>query len=251
MNSSYSADETLKAWRFLEGLASNFSNASIRGMSSVFVIGSLPGGYFRPSQSDLDLVVLFKDPPVTGENLESLTKQLVSLATSGQEECTYEIELLPRFNSELGRNPENGLLQNPDLIARLKVQSRQLFGDYPVQSLPMPSSAEWAWEANRVMRVWSENAKTDPSKYQTLDIQIKKTLTLVRLYLAVRRDVVEYNKFKLLEAYAKTVPAINIGMAVQTAVQDHLNGKEVHPLASANLLGELAEVQDALIEAIL
>ena len=69
MTSSYSAEQTLKAWRTVEDLAHRLTTAQFKALGAVFVIGSLPGGYFRPGQSDLDVVALFNNPPRKGADL--------------------------------------------------------------------------------------------------------------------------------------------------------------------------------------
>ena len=163
----------------------------------------------------------------------------------------FEVECLPRFVSELGRNPQSGLLQTPDLVARLRVQSQQLFGNYPVQTLPMPSAEEWTWETHNFLRWWDEQAHKDPARFATPAKHIKKTLALVRLYLAVRRDLVEYNKFKLLETYEKAIPVVPISLGTRSAIQTYLANGECNQQALDRLERELPELQNALTEAIL
>ena len=251
MNSSYSAEQSLKAWQTLEDLAQRLSNAPFKGLRSVFVIGSLPGGYFRPGQSDLDVVVLFNDPPRRGVDLVALNSALEGMIQPDKLLHPFEVECQPRFISDLGRNPESGLLQAADLVARLKVQNRQLFGNYPVQTLPMPSAEEWAWETRQFLSWWEEQAQRDPAKFAAPPNQIKKTLTLVRLYLAVRRDLVEYNKFKLLEIYEQSIPVVSISLGMRLAIQSYLNDGGLSQQASERLERELPDIQEALIEAIL
>ena len=248
---SYSADQSLKAWQTLEDLARRITNAPIKGLRAVFAIGSLPGGYFRPAQSDLDVVTLFNDPPKKGQELASLSAQLEELVQPGKLLHPFEVECLPRFIVDLGRNPQTGLLQNPDLVARLKVQSKQLVGNYPIQTLPMPSAEEWAWETRNFLHWWDDQEKIEPIASVSTAKQIKKTLALVRFYLAVRRDLVEYNKFKLLEVYEKSIPVVPISLGTSLAIQTFLNDGELNQQASKRLEGELPVIQKALIEAIL
>jgi hypothetical protein len=251
MTSSYSAEQALKAWQTLEDLAQRLSIAPFKGLRAVFVIGSLPGGYFRPGQSDLDVVALFNDPPRRGADLTTLRTEFEEMVQPEKLAHPFEVECLPRFVSELGRNPESGLLQNPDLVARLKVQSRQLFGNYPVQTLPTPSAEEWSWETRRFMRWWDEKTQKDSARFATHPKQIKKTLALVRLYLAVRRDLVEYNKFKLLEAYEQAIPVVPISLGTRMAIQTYLTDGELNTQAQERLERELPDIQSALVKAIL
>lgn len=251
MSSSYSAEQSLKAWQTLEDLSRRLSVAPFKGLRAVFVIGSLPGGYFRPAQSDLDVVALFNDPPKHGAALATLKTALEEMVQPEKLVHPFEVECLPRFISELGRNPETGLLQNPDMVARLKVQSRQLFGNYPVETLPTPSAEEWAWETRNFLRWWDEQAQKDPPGVASPLMQIKKTLTLVRLYLAVRRDLVEYNKFKLLETYERNIPVVPISLGTRLAIQTYLTDGELNQQAQARLECELPDIQSALVEAIL
>lgn len=251
MTASYSAEQSMKAWQTLEDLALRLSNASFKGLRAIFTIGSLPGGYFRPSQSDLDVVVLFNDPPRSGNDLEDLKAGLDELIQPKKLLHPFEVECMPRFISDLGRNPESGLLQNPDLVARLKVQSKQLFGNYPVQTLPMPSATEWAWETRNFLRWWDLQTAADPTRSTTPSMQIKKTLALVRFYLAVRRDLVEYNKFKLLEVYDRAIPVVPISLGTRLAIQSFLNDGVLNQPAAERLERELPVIQQALTEAIL
>jgi len=251
MLSSYSAEVSLKAWQTLEELSRRLSTALSKPLRSVFVIGSLPGGYFRPGQSDLDLVALFNDPPNRGNAFEELRVELEELARPEKLISPFDVECLPRFISDLGRNPQTGMLQNPDLVTRMKVQSRQLYGNYPVQSLPMPSSEEWTWETKNFLNWWEEKSQINPSRFLLPAKQIEKTLALVRLYLAVRRDLVEYNKFKLLETYDHAIPVVPISLGTRVAIQAYLANGEINQQAQARLDVELPEIHRALIEAIL
>lgn len=251
MRSSYSAEQSIKAWQTLDGLIQRLSVVPLKGLRAVFVVGSLPGGYFRPGQSDLDVVALFNDPPLHGIALTNLRTELEIWVQPEKLLYPFEVDCLPRFVSDLGRNPESGCLQNPDLVARLKVQSRQLYGNYPVETLPMPSAEEWALETRHFLGWWEEQFQNDPTRFAIPAYQIKKILTLVRLYLAVRRDLVEYNKFKLLEVYEQAIPVVHISMGTCLAIQTYLSEGEINAQAQSRLASELPDIQKTLIEAIL
>jgi len=51
------------AWKELETFSSSADGLRLSEVRAIFAIGSMPGGYFRPGQSDLDVLVLFKGAP--------------------------------------------------------------------------------------------------------------------------------------------------------------------------------------------
>ncbi|NLW73007.1 MAG: hypothetical protein GXY37_09005 [Chloroflexi bacterium] len=251
MNAADAAKKTSQAWATLEELSQRLVAGPFKGLRSVFAIGSLPGGYFRPQQSDLDVVALFNDPAPTGEALTALRASLAELTCAIKQSTDFEIECLLRFVSELGRDLASGLLINPDLVARLKLQSHQLFGSYPVNILPMPSVEEWRQEASRFLSYWEAKTHQDPTAFSSLPKQISKTLTLMRLYLAMHRNLLEYNKLKLPQRFEDSIPAVSLSAGSKAAIQTYLKTSEISQPATARLQTELPEFQSQLIRVIL
>jgi len=63
MSTSSTETEHGLAWQELHRFSDQIRALQSAEIRAVFAIGSLPGGYFRPGQSDLDAVVILAGSP--------------------------------------------------------------------------------------------------------------------------------------------------------------------------------------------
>ncbi len=236
-----------QAWELLNLITLRVVSAHLPGLRSVMAIGSLPGGYFRPDQSDLDMVVLFNEIPADSQSELMLREKLLELSSQNLPITGFDLECLPRYVPDLGRNPVDNLLYYPDLVARLKLQGHQLYGNYPLDTLEMPSRADWKKELGQFLIHWGQKP---PETAQSIQGTVKYTLTLMRFYLAIERHAVQYNKFKLVDAYDANKPVIKLPVPIKAFIRASLMGWEISPSALERAQTELPGFQFELLKAL-
>lgn len=239
------------AWKEADTFARQVLTLGLSDLLNIFCIGSLPGNYFRPGQSDLDVVVLLSgSPPQTPEaqaRHKTINATLMKLASQSS---PYELEALLHYISEIKRDPLTGLLPNPDLSARLYLQSSPLYGDFDYFQLILPTSQDFQQEMEHYLAYWQE--KWGDEFYQKASARelVNHALTLMRLYLASCRSNVIYNKTLLVKSYLKSKSEILLPTEVEASITRQISGKTLDPREVNNLRIQLPGFQSLIVQAI-
>ena len=98
-------------WSLLERIAERVQNAHLPGFKAFFVIGSLAGGYYKPGQSDVDLVALFAGSRPAEDEYKKDAELLESLV--GKIPGNLAVDILPRYESDLAVDSKTGLYLPP------------------------------------------------------------------------------------------------------------------------------------------
>ena len=214
------------AWAAAKAFASALAAANLPGYRATYVIGSLPGGYFDPATSDIDLVALFAGERPNDAHVEALSKQIKALLLPlTQIPDGFEMECLPRFEAELVRD-SNGVLPNPDLAARMHLQSRSLDGGDYTLSVDKPSAADFQQELRRFLSSGKTIRNTDYPKASPGKL-VNHCLALMRFYLAIREGRLIYDKRDLPEAYQAAPPLVNLPPAFLDNWQQVRRGEQL------------------------
>lgn len=194
---SISYEDAIKIAKKFAGEIADIFPERIR---AVFVIGSLGSNYYRPGQSDIDTAIITRftrsDMPEVQRRIDetanrywkeyNVPKGFGSISFAGE-------QLYPPYVKE------EELIQE---ILRLKSQSKLIYGDFDVQDIPTPDK-----EAIRndilAFQEWSDSQPPFVHSRQSLT---NSTLIALKRYLLLKYDIVEFNKFKVINLYLEHEP---------------------------------------------
>jgi len=220
MSTSSTETEHGLAWQELHRFSDQIRALQSAEIRAVFAIGSLPGGYFRPGQSDLDAVVVLAGSPPRDDarcrTHQQLSETIRDLASAAK---PYELEATCVYESELIRDPKTGLLPRPDFASRLLIQSQLLMGEFDLEMIDNPMPQDFIPIAEHYLEYWREKQGPVSSATVPLAELVKHALTLMRYYLIIRRQHVQYNKFLLVQDYERLTPELPLPAALKTVIQ--------------------------------
>ncbi len=248
---SNSQDPTALAWHEAAEFAAAVAEMKIPDLQAIFCIGSLPGNYFRPGQSDLDIVVLLSGNLPTSEKEQKRHNDLAETlkALTSQSE-PYEMEALIRYTPEIVRDPNSGILPNPDLTARLYLQSVLLHGEFDYAALELPNGREFRQDAQKYLDQWRETWQGRFFEEATPAQMVKHALTLIRLYLACCRGIIAYDKTRLVQIYQSNNPERVLPPDAAAYLQAAVAGQDVSDVQTAQFREQLSAFHQVLLEAI-
>ena len=236
-----------EAWQALQAFSTELVEMNLADLIAVISIGSLPGGYYRPGASDLDVVALFAGGPPSAELAKAITTQLELAASTFVEKTRgATIECLPRWEVDLMRGAD-GQLPKPDLNARLNLQSSLLWGNFPLGKVEMPGPADFLWESKHFQAYWHEKNGPDAFACASEKALVNYAIGLMRLYLAFRRNVVIYDKSQIMRVFGDNAPEVPIPHGITACVPDVLVGRRADPEALAILRQELPAFEASII----
>jgi len=201
-----SYDEAMRiATKFAHELADAFPGKII----AVFVIGSLGSDYYRPGQSDIDTVVITSCNRKKAAKLERKIEVIQNRywkeyrVPKGFGAIVFAQEqLYPPYVKE------EELIQE---ILRLKTQSKPVYGNYDIAQIPMPDKQAIKDDAI-AFQAWADAEKKKNPDFPGWNVQtlVNSTLLVLRRYLMLRHDIIEFNKFKTIGLYlAHDPPMVN------------------------------------------
>lgn len=192
-----SYEEAIKiAEKFAKEIADIFPGK----IEAVFAIGSLGSDYYRPGQSDIDTAVITR---FTRSEMPEIERRIDEIADRYWNE--YNIpkgfgaisfareQLYPPYVKE------EELIQE---ILRLKCQSRLIYGDFDVRDIPTPDK-EAIWNDILAFQEWSDS---QPPLVHSRQSFTNSTLIALKRYLLLKYDIVEFNKFKVINLYLEHEP---------------------------------------------
>ena len=172
---------------------------------AVFAIGSLGSDYYRPGQSDIDTIIITS---LKREELKIYRKDIRKLADTYQEKYNVpkgfgaillaEEQLYPPYISE-----EELILE----IYRIKLQSKLIYGNYDITKIPNPTKKDIIEDAKAFEKWRLEEHKNNPDfKINNNIMLVNSTLMMLKRYLMIKCDIIEFNKFKVIDLYIKNNP---------------------------------------------
>ncbi len=243
------------AWKELETFSSSADGLRLSEVRAIFAIGSLPGGYFRPGQSDLDVLVLFQGAPGTEADFNKFQlaekERLEALAAQAG---PYEIELLFLHETRLQRDPLTGRFPYADFVQRLLSQSKLLWGAFETGSLEAPGKEDFACAFRRYLEYLRKKHVGEFQVFWSqgkLEELLNHTLALMRAYLQVQRGVSEYDKTRLAQRYRESQPSVPLPPALASALKARFAGAPISSEIAAAARAELPAFHAALAAQIL
>lgn len=252
MSTRMSEAERATAWQELQDFAHALQEFNAPQIRAAFVIGSFPGGYFRPGQSDLDVVIILGGSPPTDEptcqqhqTLRQAIRRIASTASP------YEIEPLFIYEAELKRDPHSGLLPHADFASRLLLQSQLLMGEFDLNQVDQPLPQDFIVVLQRYLEYFQHKIIPDGIDQAPLPALVKHVLTLMRYALIICRHHVQYNKLAVLQDYLRLIPEIPLPHSLQKVIEKSLQGEPIDQDLAAAFRQELPAFQQALVDAML
>jgi hypothetical protein len=230
------------AWGILEKYTEECLQIDFATLIALYATGSLPGGYYRPGQSDIDAVLIVKNGSehIWG-NSEDLSKPLEELNRRYLERYKIpkdfgpfplqERELFPPYD------PEDDVLTME--IARLKLQGKPIHGQFDLDSVPMPTSNDFLVGAQRFEEWWQDEfSKATLPEAMSPTACVNTTLMHLSRFLRIKKGVIELNKRKVVSSYLNNEPPF-VNKEVFRLIGAFLDGKP-HTEAETELLRSFA-----------
>ena len=225
-----------QAWTLLHEFAREASSIDPSRIKAIIAIGSLPGGYYRQGQSDLDVVIIMADANQASGFAKTNFLTAIRETTSKFQSCCDEetkLEAILVSESDLNATNDEGFLLNPQLNARIKLQGKILCGGYDLGLVPMPSPRD-------LLNEFRQNETRDMSDGEAQDTQhdpsglIKYAFYLIRSYLSIVHSVFDFNKLTLLDTYKKHTPLYEDETFFEL-INKSLTGEQLDPQKIAEL----------------
>ena len=194
-----------KAIDITKQFANNVKDLLKDKLLAVFAIGSLGSDYYRPGQSDIDTIIITS---LKREDLKIYRKDIRKLADSFQKK--YDVpkgfgaillakeQLYPPYKYD-----EELILE----IYRIKKQSKLVYGHYDIRTIPFPSKKDIIQDAIAFENWRQEEHKNNPDfKIDNNIMLVNSTLMMLKRYIMIKWDIIEFNKFKVIDLYMKNNP---------------------------------------------
>ena len=216
-------------WEFLSELLSLSSD-----VLSLYVIGSLGGGYYRPGQSDIDTVVIVRDSAAVTqldvENLADKYQEKYSVPKGFGAILVHESELSPPYTKS-----ETEEFEFTVEIARLKVQGKPIYGAIKLEEIMLPTKEHFIKDA-LIMENWFHKEFGYPM-FDKLGMTgcVNSILGILRRYLIIEKNIFEFNKFRTIDVYLQNDPPIVDWQAFEL-IRRSLNNEAVESSEDLQLL---------------
>ena len=198
------------AWDILQKFSEDCREIDSSSLIAIYATGSLPGGYYRPGQSDIDAVLIIKNgsEDVWGNSekpskaLEELNRQYLEMYQIPKDFGPFplqESELFPPYD------PENDFLTQE--ITRLKFQGKLVYGNFDLEEIPLPSIENILADAKHFEEWWRDQFSI-ATKVEGMSPEacVNTILIHLRRFLQIKRGVIEFNKLKVVATYLDNEP---------------------------------------------
>jgi hypothetical protein len=216
------------AWGILLHYTGDCLKIDSDSLLAVYATGSLPGGYYRPGQSDIDAVLIVKDgaqniwgdSETPSDRLAALNRTYLARYKIPKDFGPFPLgksKLLPPYD------PDDDLL--PMEIARLKIQGKLVYGNFKLDKVPMPTSSDFLIGAKHFEAWWDQEFSVTTSlKSMSTTACINTILIHLSRFLIIERDIFEFNKRKIISSYLASKPPL-VNQDVFSLAQAHLQGQ--------------------------
>lgn len=198
------------AWDILRKYTKDCLEIDSSTLIAVYATGSLPGGYYRPGQSDLDAVLIIENgsqqfwgnsekPSKSLEELNRIYLERYKIPKDFGPFPLQERELFPPYN------PDVDILTLE--IARLKLQGKPVYGQFNLDAVPMPTAEDFLVGIQRFEEWWrNEFSNTTPVEAMSPAACVNTILMHLRRFLQIKRGVIEFDKRKVMSTYLENEP---------------------------------------------
>jgi hypothetical protein len=234
------------AWRVVHAFARDCLHQDPGGLRAIYAVGPLAGGYYHPG-SELSVVLIAADDARTSWGrcfapgpvlavLNERYRRTYQLSSDSGASVLLESELSPPYL--------NG--QAVPLIARLKCESRLLWGNADLLAVPMPSGKDLRHAARQYERWW---AAAYPSDSDVFQLDLAECVTAIRehifRYLWIHCEQIEFQPSRQLADYQAANPPCSDPTALRL-VERSLAGHDLSPFETDLLRAWLIELRQQM-----
>jgi len=226
--------EEKTAWDILKSYAVECARIDSLSLVALFAIGSLPGGYYRPGQSDIDAVLIVAD------GSEAIWGASSSLTTDAPSNRLADLNKKYRQHYDIPKDFGPFPLQPHELlppydpnkeltleIARLKLQGKLVYGAFSMQNIPMPAKKDFLADFKQFEEWWDNDfaGKYPPERF-SLTACSNTILAHLNRYLIIEKGIIQFDKRQIIP-----LCLANNGLLLDKqqldVVQKHLELKDV------------------------
>jgi hypothetical protein len=193
--------DEITAWNILRHYSTECSQIHPDSLIAVYAIGSLPGGYYRPGQSDIDAVLIVSDgSEAIWGNSDTPSKKLATL----NERYKQYYGIPNDFNPFPLQPRELHPPYDPDKeltleIARLKLQGKLIYGAFSLNDIPMPAREDFLKDFQHFEEYWENDFSINTAVERMTSTQCTNTILMhLHRYLIIEKGAFEFDKWKIV-----------------------------------------------------
>ncbi|MDR1465368.1 MAG: nucleotidyltransferase domain-containing protein [Oscillospiraceae bacterium] len=201
-----------RAMEIVEEFLTELRRGGAEDILALYVIGSLGGGYYRPGQSDIDTVILVRNgaglTQARADEIAARYQKAYRVPKGFGSVLIHPAEMYPPYTKS-----ETDEFEFTVEIARLKTQGKAVFGSVGLDAVPMPSRADFLRDV-MIFERWS-NRYFGAYPFQKIQFTgcVNSMLIFLRRWLIIEKNIFEFNKFRIIDAYLASDPPITDGQA--------------------------------------
>ena len=191
----------ITAWNILRLYSSECSQVDPTSLVAIYAIGSLPGGYYRPDQSDIDAVLIVSDgSEAIWGNSDAPSKKLANLNKRYKQDYGIPKDFNP-FALQLHElhppyDPDKELTLE---IARLKLQGKPVYGTFSLNDIPMPAREDFLGDFRHFEEYWENDFSINTPVERMTSTQCTNTILMhLQRYLIIEKGAFEFDKWKIV-----------------------------------------------------
>jgi hypothetical protein len=197
------------AWDILRAYARDCLKIDSASLLAIYAIGSLPAGYYRSGQSDIDALLIVQDgsesvwgssmhPSKPLEEQNRRYRDTYGIPKDFGPFPIQESELFPPYDVQQELVPE---------IARLKLEGKPIYGAYDLDTFPLPTPDDYVRYVQHFEGWWrDEFSKSVPLEDLSPTACVNTILMHLRRFLWIKRGVIEFDKRQLVRCYLESDP---------------------------------------------
>lgn len=206
------------AWQILHRYVADLLAIDADSVLAVYAIGSLGGGYYRSGQSDIDSAIIVQDGSahIWGNNqaasprLQALNQHYLEAYHIPKDFGPFALQARDLFP------PYDPAQESVQEIARLKVQSRLVYGSFDLDAVPMPTPEDALRDAQHFESWWHAEFESAQPIGQMSEAACMNTILLhLRRFLWIKRNVIEFDKLNTVARYLANDPPFVDSTALQ------------------------------------
>jgi len=225
------------AWEILRLYSTECSKLDPDSLLAIYAIGSLPGGYYRPGQSDIDAALIVSEGSETiWGNSDSPSKKLAALNQRYEQDYGIPKDFGPFSVQPHELHPPYDHDRELTLeIARLKLQGKLIYGTFSLDDIPMPARKDFLKDFQHFEEYWDDEfSRNTPLERMTSTQCINTILIHLHRYLIVEKGIFEFDKRKIVPLYiAHDAPFLNkqaIDIVQRYLLTEHISREETQRL---------------------
>ena len=225
------------AWEILRIYSTECSQIDPDSLLAIYAIGSLPGGYYRHGQSDIDAILIVSDgSEVIWGNSNTPSKKLADLNQRYKQKygIPKDFNPFPLQPSEL-RPPYDPDKELTLEIARLKLQGKLVYGTFSLNDIPMPAREDFLKDFRHFEEYWENDFSINTLVERMTPTQCVNTILMhLHRYLIIEKGSFEFDKRKIVPSCtAYDAPFLNrpaLDIVQKFLLSEHISQRETNSL---------------------